>query len=111
MAQEGIDHTVSVAAEEQVSPFWAALGWFFHETPVGYAFSHTTGTFFNFVFAHILFWAIAFPTAYDYGYSDDSRDDNGALPSGTRGSGAVVMITIMFFLANIMFFIAFVRSS
>lgn len=53
------------------------------------------GATFNLLMAHILFWALGFPLAVEYGYQatqtevrDIEYKSDGSIPSGVKGSGA-----------------------
>ncbi|RLN47942.1 hypothetical protein BBJ29_006782 [Phytophthora kernoviae] len=50
-----------------------------------------SGWTFNLITTHLLFWIVGFPIGLEYGYSSQSYDKKGALPSGPEGSGAYVV--------------------
>ncbi|KAE9031190.1 hypothetical protein PF005_g414 [Phytophthora fragariae] len=50
-----------------------------------------SGWTFNLITTHLLWWIVGFPIALDYGYSSNSYDARGALPSGPEGSGVYVV--------------------
>mmetsp|Transcript_20715 Transcript_20715/g.29962 ORF Transcript_20715/g.29962 Transcript_20715/m.29962 type:complete len:102 (-) Transcript_20715:372-677(-) len=53
------------------------------------------GWTFNFVFAHILFWAFGLPTVVEYGYDDEKKGSWGNIPSGPSGSGVFPISLIL----------------
>jgi len=61
-----------------------------HTTATAPCDGHTGWTF-NFVFAHVLWWVVAFPNLLDYGYTDAEQDADGSIASGPSGSGVVII--------------------
>lgn len=79
----------------------------FTKTRVGSALSREYSFFFNFLFAHLLWWAIAFPVLLDEGYENDL--EGGKEPHGSQGSGIVPIALFLVIVASGLFFYRFVR--
>lgn len=54
------------------------MAWFFNDTVVGGSLNEEWGAVFNFLFAHIMFWAVGLPTFLDSGFEDTRNGDNSA---------------------------------
>lgn len=78
----------------------------FTKTRAGSALSREYSFFFNFVFAHLLWWAVAFPTLIDEGYENDIS--NGGAPHGSDGSGIVPVALFLVIVASFLFVLRFV---
>lgn len=65
--------------------------------------SNNIGWTFNFVAIQALFWAAAFPVVLEHGYSNDSYDDDGGLPSGGDGSGIFIICVFLCVLTTIIY--------
>eukprot|EP00518_Triparma_eleuthera_P000088 CAMPEP_0182456916 /NCGR_PEP_ID=MMETSP1319-20130603/2618_1 /TAXON_ID=172717 /ORGANISM="Bolidomonas pacifica, Strain RCC208" /LENGTH=163 /DNA_ID=CAMNT_0024655265 /DNA_START=38 /DNA_END=529 /DNA_ORIENTATION=+ len=104
------------------TPIWALIG-----PPIGAVFSFIGGIImaiwvvmrewfwvkfmlkepgwsFNFIMAHLLFWAFGVPTGWEYGYDDTNlHKTDGNIPSGPSGSGVVIISMLLVMMATTMF--------
>ena len=80
----------------------------FTKTRVGSALSREYSFFFNFLFAHLLWWAIAFPVLLDEGYDNDL--EGGKEPHGSQGSGIVPIALFLVIVASGLFFYRFINN-
>ena len=58
------------------TPCTNCLSWFFNDTVVGGSLNEEWGATFNFLFAHIIFWAVGLPNALDFGFEDTRNGDD-----------------------------------
>ena len=65
--------------------------------------ANNVGWTFNFITAHILWWAVGFPTVLEYGYSDSNFNSKGGIPSGGSGSGVFIITLVVVLLTTIIF--------
>ena len=65
----------------------------------------------NFIFAHVLFWAVAFGKYDSFGYTDELSgiDENGGYPSGPAGSGVFPISLTLMIVGTITYFNLAVR--
>lgn len=77
-------------------------------TRCGSAVSREYSFLFNFLFAHLLFWAIAFPVVLDYGYENDIS--GGQEPHGSQGSGVFIIALVLVIVATALFMFRFIRN-
>lgn len=58
-------------------PVTDAFDYFFNETVFGGSLAAEFGALFNFLFGHVMFWAVGLPTMLDYGFEETRNGDNG----------------------------------
>lgn len=76
-------------------------------TPLGSAISREYSYLFNFVIAHLLFWAIAFPIILDHGYDNDLINKD--RPWGSQGTGVFPVALALVIVASLLFISRVVR--
>ncbi|OWZ24809.1 hypothetical protein PHMEG_00083 [Phytophthora megakarya] len=63
-----------------------------------------SGWTFNLITTHLLWWIVGFPIGLKYGYSSNSYNDKGGLPSGPEGSGAYIVTLFVCALCTAVYF-------
>ena len=77
-------------------------------TPLGSAISREYSYLFNFIIAHLLFWAIAFPIILDHGYDNEIGTTKDA-PWGSQGTGVFPVSLALVIVATLLFVTRVVR--
>ncbi|CAE7946134.1 unnamed protein product [Symbiodinium sp. KB8] len=84
-------------------PVTDALDYFFNETVFGGSLAAEFGALFNFLFGHVMFWAVGLPTMLDYGFEETRNGPNDVTPSGLKGSGAFIVTLVLMVIATVIF--------